>query len=57
VLAQFAVDEQYAIANWGIVSVLHLCRLANASSKNDDMEAAIAQVGIEVYSAMDAATA
>jgi hypothetical protein len=32
-----------------------LCRLANAASKNDDMEAAISQVGIEVYSAMDAA--
>lgn len=33
------------------------CRLASASQKNDDMEAAIAQVGIEVYSAMDSATA
>ena len=30
-------------------------RLANAATKNDDLEAAIAQVGIEVYSAMDAA--
>lgn len=30
-------------------------RLASASGKNDDMEAAIAQIGIEVYSAMDAA--
>lgn len=32
------------------------CRLASAAGKDDDMEAAIAQVGIEVYSAMDAAT-
>lgn len=31
------------------------CRLASASGKNDDMEAAIAQIGIEVYSAMDSA--
>jgi hypothetical protein len=29
------------------------CRLANAASKADDLEAAIAQVGIEVYTAMD----
>jgi hypothetical protein len=31
------------------------CRLASAAGKNDDLEAAIAQIGIEVYSAMDAA--
>eukprot|EP00892_Ulva_mutabilis_P003817 jgi/Ulvmu1/1807/UM119_0025.1 len=33
----------------------YTARLASASGKNDDMEAAIAQIGIEVYSAMDAA--
>ena len=53
--AACAVPLQTPVARYCSIESDFACRLASASGKDDDMEAAIAQVGIEVYSAMDAA--